>query len=102
MKTYTLSSILKRGNVLTSIYRARREKYGYPIIEAMDSFKVLDTRLYGLNIYQLEILTEGIMQALRVKNKHKSGRIARDKSQLMQAYLILFKFIKKERQNANH
>lgn len=97
MKTYTLSSILKRGNILTSIYRARIQKYGYPIVEAMDSFKVLDMRVYGLNIYQLEILSEGIMKALQIKNKHKSGRIARDKSQLMQAYLILFNFIQKER-----
>lgn len=97
-KTYFIRNILNTASLAHGLYESKRRPYGYPLTEALKSFSVCGKKNNGLNLCQLEILCEAFIKALRIKHKHKNARIAKDKSNMMKAYLRLFEFIQKEKE----
>lgn len=98
MQTFKLGDILERP-LLYAIYKAKRLNYGKPLNEALSGFKNDNLNDLRLNIIQLIILVDALILSLRIKNKQKGGRILRDKSFLMLAYLKLFSFTNKIKKN---
>ncbi|MBS4275603.1 hypothetical protein [Campylobacter vulpis] len=92
MTRFYLSNIFQSASVRTAFYEAKNKPYFKGVNELL---KVKNKKHKGLSFMELERLLNAFIEALKIKHHHKSGRIARDKSNLMKAYLNLFAFVEK-------
>ncbi|MDL0104131.1 hypothetical protein NYG95_07620 [Campylobacter felis] len=92
MTRFYLTNIFENASVRVAFYEAKEKPYFKGVNEVL---KAKNKKYKGLSFKELESLLDAFVVALRIKHRHKSGRIARDKSNLMKAYLNLFAFVEK-------
>lgn len=97
MKQYYLSHIWEK-KLLAGFYDGTKQSYSKCVRDFLQNLKDRETK--GFSFDNLELLLNLMEISLKIKHRGKLPLILKDKSNFMRCYLLLFKFIEKEKRCA--
>lgn len=99
MKQYYLSQIWEK-KLLAGFYDGTKQRYSKCVRNFLEKLKDRTTK--GFSFENLEELLSLMQISIKIKHKGKTPLILKDKSHFMRCYLLLFKFIEKEKRCARN